>query len=277
MIEIGKKNKLVMVKNHDAGIFLDGGPYGEILLPNRYVPIDIKPEDEIEVFISFDSEDRIVATTDFPYGMVGDFVLLKVKQVTGFGAFLDWGLPKDLLVPFSEQTSKMQENESYLVYIYVDPKSNRIVASSKIHKFLTESETAYEVNDKVQLIISSKTDLGYKAIINKEKIGLIYKDEVFKKIKVGDELSGYIKKVREDGKIDLSLEPCGYEKIDGISGLILKKLEDADGHLPYNDKTDAEIIKQEFGISKKNFKKAIGTLYKSKKIVINERGIQLIN
>ncbi len=265
-----------MVKNHDAGIFLDGGPYGEILLPNRYVPVNIKPDDEIEVFISFDSEDRIVATTDFPYGMVGDFVRLKVKQVTNFGAFLDWGLPKDLLVPFSEQNAKMEEDKSYLVYIYVDPKSNRIVASAKIHKFLEEPETEFEVNDQVELIIAAETDLGYKAIINKEKIGLIYKDEVFKNIRIGDELNGYIKKVREDGKIDLSLEPVGFVKIDGISGLILEKLKAAEGQLPFNDKTDASIIKEEFGISKKNFKKAIGTLYKSKIIVIDERGIQLI-
>lgn len=277
MVKIGKVCKLEVVKFTESGAYLDGGPYGEILLPNRYVSDNLKEEDEIDVFISFDSEDRIVATTDYPILMVGDFGLLKCIAVTPFGAFLDWGLPKDLFVPFREQTVKMEANKNYLVYVYVDSKTGRIAASAKYNKYLNIEEANYSEGDQVELIIANRTDLGYNAIINKQHLGILYGNELFKPISTGDKLIGYIKKVREDGKIDLSLEKQGYEKIDPITQNILEKLKSENGFLPLSDNSDPELIKATLGISKKSFKKAIGALYKNKTITITDDGIKLNN
>lgn len=275
MVRIGRSCTLDVVKFTDSGAYLDGGPYGEILLPGRYVPENCQIDDELEVFISLDSEDRLVATTDYPVAMVGEFAYLPVVDVTNVGAFLDWGLPKNLFVPFREQLGKMETGKSYLVYIYVDEKSGRIAASAKTKKFLNKDFADFTVGDEVDLMIANKTDIGFNAIINGTHSGVIYSNEIFKPIKTGEKIKGFIKKIRDDGKVDLSLEKQGYEKVDPVAGEILEKLKTADGFLPLNDKTDPEQIKAELGISKKTFKKAIGSLYKSKLILIEKEGIRL--
>lgn len=276
MVRIGKSCTLDVVKFTDSGAYLDGGPYGEILLPGRYVPENCQVDDEIVVFISFDSEDRLVATTDFPVAMVGEFAYLPAVDVNQFGAFLDWGLPKNLFVPFREQLGKMETGKSYLVYIYVDELSGRIAASAKTKKFLNKDFTEFTVDDEVDLIIANRTDLGFNAIINGTHSGVIYSNEIFKPIKTGDKVKGFVKKIREDGKVDLSLEKQGYKKVDPVAAEILEKLKANDGFLPLNDKSDPELIKTELGISKKTFKKAIGSLYKSKLILIENDGIRLV-
>lgn len=277
MVRIGRNCTLDVVRFTDNGAYLDGGPYGEILLPKRYVPENCKEEDEIDVFISLDSEDRLVATTDYPVAMVGEFAYLPVVDVTDFGAFLDWGMAKNLLVPFREQTVKMQVGQSYVVFIYVDEKTGRIVASAKFNKYLNKIELDVAVGDEVDLLIARQTELGLQAIINGEHSGIIYANELFKPVKIGDKVKGYIKKIREDGKIDLSLEKQGYVKIDPVSTEILEKLKTANGFIALSDKSDPDLIKAQLGISKKTFKKAIGALYKAKQILIQEDGIKLIS
>lgn len=276
MVKIGKISTLEVVKFTDQGAYLDGGPYGEILLPNRYVPENCKEEDEIDVFISFDSEDRIVAMTDRPLAMVGEFAYLEVVDVTPIGAFLDWGLPKNLFVPFREQYGKMEVGRSYVVAVYVDDKTGRIVGSAKIKKFVNIEDIDFAEGDEVHLLISHKTDLGYTAIINGTHTGMLYANEIFRPILVGQRINAYVKKIRHDGKIDLCLEKQGYGKVDPASANILDVLVNNNGFLPLNDKSDAEIIKIELGISKKTFKKAIGALYREKKIMIEEGGIRLV-
>lgn len=276
MVRIGKISTLEVIKFTDQGAYLDGGPYGEILLPNRYVPQSCIEGDDVDVFIYFDSEDRIVASTDFPLGMVDEFAYLKVVAVTGVGAFLDWGLPKDLLSPFREQAQKMEVGRSYIVRIYVDKVTGRIVASSKINRFLNIEEVNFAVGDEVNLLISNRTDLGYNAIINGTHLGIIYSNEIFKPIKTGDKVTGFIKKIREDGKIDLSLEKQGYEKVDPVLGEIVEKLKENGGFLAVSDKSDPELITKLFGISKKTYKKAVGALYKNKQISIEDNGIRLL-
>ncbi len=276
MASIGLMNELEVVKIVDFGVYLDGGPQGEILMPKRYVPENCEVGNTVEAFIYLDSEDRLVATTDKPFAMVGDFARLKVVSTTAIGAFLDWGLPKDLLVPFREQQVKMEEGKSYLVFVYLDDESQRIVASSKLDKFLDNLPVDYEAGEEVDLIIAGQTDLGYKTIIDNSHWGLLFKNEVFQKLAIGDRVKGFIKNIRPDEKIDLSLEKAGYEKIDSISQSVLDKLKAAEGFLPYNDKTSPEIISKIFGISKKNFKKAVGSLYKQRLISIEDGGIKLL-
>jgi uncharacterized protein len=276
MVKIGKSSTLEVVKFTDQGAYLDGGPYGEILLPNRYVPANCSEGDDLEVFIYFDSEDRIVASTEFPKVMVDQWGYLKVVEVNAYGAFLDWGLPKDLLVPFREQTIKMEKDKSYLVRVYIDRVTGRIAATAKYKKFLNLTEIEFQQGDEVELIIANRTDLGYNAIINDTHLGILYLNEVFKPIKTGDRVKGFVKKIREDGKVDLTLEKQGYVKIDPVSDSILNKLKESKNHfLPYSDKTDPEIIKERLGISKKTFKKAIGLLYKNQLITILDDGIRL--
>lgn len=275
MAEIGLINKLEVVKTVDFGVYLDGGPQGEILLPKRYVPEDCQPGDEVDVFIYLDSEDRLVATNETPKAMVGEFAMLRVVSTTPIGAFMDWGLQKDLLVPFREQQFPMEEGRNYLVFVYLDHETQRIVGSSKLDKFVDNLPVDYEVGEEVDLIIAGKTDLGYKAIIDNSHWGLIFKNEVFQPLKQGDQLKGYIKNIRPDEKIDLVLQKPGYEKIDDIAQGVLDKLKEAGNFLPANDKTSPDEISRMFGISKKNFKKAIGSLYKQRLITINDDGIRL--
>jgi predicted RNA-binding protein (virulence factor B family) len=276
MAQIGKKNRLVVLRKVSIGVYLDGDTLGDLLVPNRYVPEGTKEGDELDVFIYLDSEDRLIATTETPYALVGDFALLKVLATTGVGAFLDWGLMKDLLVPFSEQQQKMMVGQQYLVHVYLDDNTKRIVASAKIEKFLDNLPPEYTPGDEVQLMIAGKTDLGYKAIINNVHTGILYSNQVFKPLVVGQKIKGYIQKVREDEKIDLLLEKPGHEKIDDISEGILEKLRANKGFLKVTDKSEPDEIAKMFGLSKKNFKKAIGTLYKKRMIKILDNGIQLV-
>ncbi len=275
MIEIGKINNLRVVKELDFGIYLDGGDQGEILMPKRYVPQGCMPEDMIDAFIYRDSEDRLIATTEKPYAKVGDFAFLKAVSVTTVGAFLDWGLLKDLLVPYREQSHPMEVGKRYVVYIYLDIDSQRIVASSKIDRFLDNLPPEFKTDEEVDLFIVNKTDLGYKAIINNTHSGIIYKNEVFKSINQGQKLKGYIKKVRDDDKIDLYIQKHGAELRDDLSAKILNHLKSHQGFMDITDKTDPQIIYQEFEASKKAFKIALGSLYKKKLIVIEENRIKL--
>ena len=276
MTEIGKINHLYVVKDVDFGIYLDGGDLGEILMPKRYVPEGTQPEDTIDAFIYLDSEDRLVATTEKPLAMVEEFALLEVVAVTPVGAFLNWGLPKDLFVPFREQRQPMEEGRKYLVYVYVDTNTKRIAASSKIENYLDNIPVDYDVDEEVDLIIVNETDLGYNAIIDNCHLGIIYKNEVFQPLNPGDKIQGYIKKIRTDGKIDLRLEKIGYEKISSFVDRIIAELQKNKGFLPLTDKSSPEEIYKAFRISKKNFKAAIGALYKKRFIAIEDNGIRLL-
>ena len=276
MAEIGKLNKLRVVKEVDFGIYLDGDIHGEILMPKRYVPEGCKPEDIIDAFVYMDSADRIIATTEKPYAMVDEFALLSVVSVNQVGAFLDWGLMKDLLVPFSEQTVKMEEGKSYMVYIYLDNESRRIVASAKLDQFLDNTPPLFETGDAVDLIVCSKTEIGYKAIVNNTWWGVIYGNEVFQHLNKGQHIKGYIKKVREDDKIDLSLFKPHYAKVDDISSIIIERLEERGGFLEVTDKSSPETIYDVFGVSKKAYKMAVGKLFKEKVIMLEKNGIRII-
>jgi predicted RNA-binding protein (virulence factor B family) len=276
MVEIGKFNNLRILKKVDFGVYLDGEDLGEILLPNRYVPEKCTIDDRIRVFIYFDSEDLVIATTEKPYALVGEFAFLKVISESSVGAFLDWGLQKDLLVPFREQKQKMKEGESYIVFVYLDHKSNRIAASSKLDKFLDKQVVEYQEGQTVDLVIVNQTDIGYQAIINNTHRGILYKNEVFQPLKRGQEIKGFIKKVREDKKIDLCLYKPGYEKIDDLSKKIVQIIEKEGGYISLTDKSSPQIVYQWFGVSKKTFKKAIGALYKKRIISVEADGIQLI-
>jgi len=276
MTEIGKINHLEVVKEVDFGIYLDGGDLGEILMPKRYVPEGTMPGDHLDAFIYLDSEDRLVATTEKPLAMVEEFALLQVVSVTPVGAFLNWGLPKDLFVPFREQRQPMEEGKKYLVYVYVDTNTKRIAASSKIEHYLDNIPVDYDLDEEVDLIIVNETDLGYNAIIDNSHFGILYKNEVFQPLNPGDRVQGYIKKIRTDGKIDLRLEKIGYEKISAFVDRIIVELQKNKGFLPLTDKSSPEEIYKTFKISKKNFKAAVGALYKKKFIVLEENGIRLM-
>ncbi len=276
MIQIGKYNEMEVVKTVDFGIYMDGGEGLEILMPTRYVPEGTQVGDKINCFVYLDSEDRLLATTETPYAQVGEFALLRVNQTNQVGAFLDWGVSKELLVPFREQRVDLERDRSYLIHIYVDQVSDRIVGSAKLHKFLDNTPIDYQTNQEVDLIVMKKTDIGYKVIINNVHTGLIYNNQIFRPIAVGDKLKGYIKEIRPDQKIDLMLQPIGYKKVVGsLETYILEQLEENDGFLPYNDKTDPDTLMLEFQCSKKNFKKALGALYKQQKIAILDNGIKL--
>lgn len=275
MAEIGKINTLKINRKVDFGVYLDGGDSGEILVPQKYVPEGVSEGDSIEVFVYFDSEDRLIATTEKPFAKVGEFAFLKCKAVTPVGAFLDWGLLKDLLVPFREQRQKMAEGQWYMVYIYLDLTTNRIVASAKVDKFLDNLPVEFEPDEEVDLIIYGQSDLGFKAIVDEVSSGILYKNEVFEDLTVGQHLKGYIKKVREDGKIDLQLFKSGLEKLDTFSEEILDFLKANDGVMRITDRSSPEEVYATFGFSKKNFKKAIGGLYKKHVIVIGDNEIRL--
>jgi len=276
MAILGKMNPLKVVKTVDFGVYLDGGSDGEILLPTRYVPENCQVEDTLSVFIYTDSEDRLIATTLKPYAMVGEFACLEVESVNEVGAFLDWGLMKQLLVPFMEQRAKMQEGGHYPVFIYVDFESKRITASAKLEKFIDASHPELEADQQVDLMIYKKTDLGWKAIVNQQYSGILYQNEVFQPLEIGQKLTGFVKQIREDDKIDLMLQKPGFEKIDDFSVKLHELLKEADGFLPLTDKSPADEIYGRFGISKKTFKKAVGDLYRKRLIVLEENGIRLV-
>lgn len=273
-MEIGKYNKLKVVKTVDFGLYLDGGNGLEILLPTRYVPQNAQPGDELEVFIYHDNEGRLIATTKHPYGIVGEFRYMEVKEVSNAGAFLAWGIMKDLLVPFREQTTNMIAGKRYIVFIYLDFVTKRIVASARIDKFLDNIPPDYQKNEEVDLLIADQTELGYKVIINNLHWGLLYHNEVFGPLAIGETHKGYIKEIRADEKIDVSLYPLGYDKVDPVSKKIMEVLDKNDGFLAVGDKSDADEIYSLFSCSKKSFKKAIGSLYKQRFIRIENDGIR---
>jgi len=275
--QLGQINHLKIVRKVDFGFYLDGENLGEILMPKRYIFPEMKIGDTIEVMVYLDGEERLLATTEIPLAQVGDFAYLKVNKIENVGAFLDWGLSKELLVPFSEQKVKMEEGKSYVVYVYIDKITDRIAGSMKLEKFISKEKPEYTINQEVDLLIWTLTDVGYKAIINNQHIGVIYKNEIFRKISSGQKIKGYIKKIRDDLKIDLTLDKIGYTKIDNFAQIILNAIEKAGGFLPYNDKTDPEIIYNIFGMSKKVFKQSIGNLFKQRFIEITPEGIKKLS
>lgn len=274
-IELGKFNILEVVKEVDFGMYLDGGEEGEILLPQRYVPEGCEPGDELNVFIYLDNEERLVATTLTPLVQVGEFACLEVAWVNEYGAFLNWGLMKDLFVPFREQKMKMLVGNKYVVHAHIDEESYRIVASAKVDRYLSKDMPSYEAGEEVNILIWQKTDLGFKAIIENKYGGLLYDSEIFQPLRTGDTLKAYIKQVREDGKVDLILQKPGFEKVDDFAKTLLQYIKDNGGRISLNDKSPAEEIYDTFGISKKTFKKAVGDLYKRRLILLEEGGIVL--
>jgi len=276
MIEIGKLNTLTVLKIVDHGIYLDGEHLGEILMPERYVPDNCRVGESIEAFIYLDSADLLIATTEKPYVMVGECAYLKVVDVNQAGAFLDWGLPKDLLVPYSEQISPLKIGQSYTVLVYLDENTNRIAATQKLDTYLSEEAKYFKPEQAVNLLIFGKTELGYKAVINNTHIGLIYKNEVFQTLIHGEKLKGFIKTIREDRKIDLCLQLPGKDARDDLNTRILEHLKKNDGVSTLTDKSSPEDIYQCFAVSKKNYKKAIGRLYKKRLILIEEDKITLV-
>ena len=275
-IKLGKYNQLEVVKEVDFGVYLNGDEDGEILLPKRYVPEGTKPGDILNVFIYLDMEERLVATTLQPYVQVGEFACLQVAWVNQFGAFLDWGLMKDLFVPFREQKMKMQKGKRYVVHVHLDEESYRIVASDKVEHYLYTEKPEYQPGQEVNVMVWQRTDLGYKVIVENQFSGMLFHNEVFQPLEAGMHLSAFVKQVRPDGKIDLELQKAGARKVDDFSEVLLQYIKDNDGFTPLNDKTDAEVIYQTFGVSKKTFKKAVGDLYKKRLVVLEEGGIRLV-
>lgn len=275
-VKLGKYNQLKVVKEVDFGVYLDGGDDGEILLPTRYVPDGCKPDDVLNVFIYLDNEERLIATTLQPLVQIGEFACLEVAWVNEFGAFLNWGLMKDLFVPFREQKMKMQQGRKYVIYAHIDEDSYRIVASAKVERYLSKDCPDYRPGQEVDILVWQKTDLGFKAIVDNKFSGLIYRNEIFRPVETGMRFRAYVKQVREDGKIDLALQQDGAKKVDDFSEVLLEHIKGNGGFTPMNDKSAAEEIYNTFGVSKKTFKKAVGDLYKKRLVVLEEGGIRLV-
>ena len=276
MAQIGKLNRLTVVKKVDFGVYLDGLHLDNILLPKRYVPEDTEIGDELEVFIYLDSEDFLIATTETPDVMVGECAYLRVVDVNNAGAFLDWGLPKDLLVPYNEQHKPMEVDRSYVVHVSLDEYTDRIVASSKLNRHLEEKSFDFEPLEEVDLLVCGRSDMGYKVIINHTHLGLIFKDDAFKPLRFGKQLKGYIKNIRPDGKINVMLQLPASQGRDELSEKILEHLRMNGGVSTLIDKSAPEDIYHLFNVSKKNYKKALGSLYKAKKIDIGKTEIKLL-
>lgn len=276
MLQIGEHHELIIDRDTPPGLFLKDEQGSEVLLPNKYKPETFEIGDSIRVFVYLDHEERPVSTTLEPYVKLDEFAMLTCVDISAHGSFLDWGLEKHLFVPYREQANKMKVGEKYLIFCYLDEDTNRLVASSKVHHFVDNTELTVEAFEEVDILISSPTDLGYNAIINDIHLGLIYSNEVFKPLKVGDKMKAFVTKIRENNKIDLSLQRPGYRSIEPNAQQVLEILQQADGFLPLHDKSDPEMIKKLMKMSKKSFKRAIGTLYKNKQINIEESGIRLL-
>lgn len=276
MLKVGRTYELEVIKHADFGVYLDAENLGEVLLPNRFVEEDTDVGDVLRVFLYNDSEDRLIATTQRPRIQVGQFAYLKVAETTRFGAFLDWGLSKHLLVPFAEQHKRMEAGKSYLVFAYVDQRDGRIVASSKIDKFIDDDRPhRFKPRQAVNLIIANSTELGFKAIVNHTHWGVLYKKEVFERLSFGQSVKGFIQKIRTDGRIDLTLNG-GYKSLDKNAATVLDYLKKHQGYAPLHDKSEPAEISAALGISKAAFKKAIGSLYKQRVIVIEDVGIRMV-
>ncbi|WP_322980826.1 S1 RNA-binding domain-containing protein [Pseudomonas sp. C11] len=278
MALIGRMNSLQVVKHTDFGLYLDGGADGEILLPKRYIPKDTPSEvdDWLNVFIYFDSEDKLIATTQKPKIQLGEFASLKVVDINRIGLFLDWGLAKDLLLPHSEEKRPLQVGDYCVVYLYLDKRTRRLTATARLDRYLDQTPAPYLAGQEVDLLVAERTDLGFKAIINGKHWGLIHKNELFKFVRSGMREKGYIKEMRDDGKISLSLQPIGREAATGLAEQILERLREQGGVLALSDKSPPEAITEQFRVSKGNFKKAIGGLYKGGRIRIHDDRIELL-
>lgn len=276
MIKLGHYSTLEVVKTLSFGAYLDAGPFGEVLLPKRYMPRGLEAGDSINVFLYCDSDDRVIATTEKPFATVGELAGLLVKDVTPIGAYLDWGLMKDLLVPFREQSDKMVAGKVYIVKVLFDEATDRIYATSKISKYLLDkNDGALNIGDEVKILVWSRTDLGYKLIVNDTYVGLVFKSDIFQPIRVGQILRGYVKNIREDGKIDITLQKQGYHNlIPEATDVIIKKLRETNGFISLTDDSSPEDIYNILGMSKKSFKKAVGHLYKQHLIIIEKQGIR---
>ena len=277
MPTIGQRNKLSIEREAPPGLYLRGGELGEILLPRRYIPPDVKPGDRLDVFIYLDSEDRLVATTETPHASVGEFAYLEVVSIhQRVGAFLDWGLPKDLLLPFREQEAPVRVGQKVVVAIYLDPKTQRIAASARLRRYLSRDTPAYAEGQNVSIIVTEETPLGYSAIINNDHAGLLRRDQMSTRLQVGQKLKAFVRAVRPGGKIDLSLDASGYRRVASLQEQVLQALAAKAGRLPYDDATSPEVIRQNFGVSKKAFKQALGALYKHRRIRFLNPGIELL-
>lgn len=275
MIRVGEFNKLKIMRETAHGVYLDDGGEG-ILLPKRVVPEGAKPGDDLEVFIYHDKEGRLIATTQKPKGVVGDILRLQVVGTSPHGAFLDNGLMKDLFVPRSKQFGAMMPGHEYLVKIYIDELSGRLVATERLDSFLSNDPLTVNVLDEVDLIIYRKTNIGYVVIINNKHTGILHHNEIYRDIAIGDKMKGYIKNIYPENKIDVVLGTRGFKRVEAEGDKIIRLLEEHEGYLPYHDKSDPEEIYAFFGMSKKTYKMALGTLYKQKKISLEKAGIRLI-
>ena len=275
MIKTGEYNTLKVLRQVDFGVYLDDGAEG-ILLPKRFVPANIKPSDELKVFVYHDSDDRLIATTQKPLGILGDIVKLRAVSITAQGAFMDWGLMKDLFVAKSQQLTGMLPNGEYLVKIYRDDQTNRIAATERFDNTLNNDVLNVKILDVVNLIVYRRTDIGYVVIINNEHTGVLHHNEIYRSIGVGDKFEGFIKKIYPDNKIDVAAGKPGYQRVEDEAGKILRLLAENDGYLPYYDKSDPEAIYEFFGMSKKTFKMTVGNLFKQKKISLEKTGIRLL-
>lgn len=274
-LSLGKMNTLKVLRKVDFGLYLEGGPTGDILLPTRYVPKGTKIGDELEVFLYLDQEERPIATTQRPKAMVGDFACLTVAWTNEHGAFLDWGLMKDVFCPFREQKMRMEKGRSYVVYIHIDEESYRIVATAKVERWLSKDMPHYKPNEEVEILVWQKTDLGFKVIVDNKFQGLVYSSQVFRELHTGDRLKAYVSTVRPDGKLDISIQKTGYEQSLDFAERLYEYLFRHDGYCPFTDKSPAEDIYAEFQVSKKVFKKAVGDLYKRRMITLAPDGIEL--
>lgn len=276
MIELGNHNTLKVLRSTSVGLFLGDGEGTEILLPNKYVPQEYEIDGEMRVFCYLDNSERPVATTLEPLVVRNAFAYLKVAEVGPFGAFMDWGLEKHLLVPFREQPQGFEAGQRYIIHCYLDPESMRLTGSGRVDRFLTQEQVDYGVNDPVDLLVQRKTPLGWEAIVDNRHKGLLFDNELFQKLAVGDRLTGYIKNVREDGKLDLSLQPLGAKMLEPTAKRIFDRLTQQGGFLPLHDKSSPQEIQEGLQLSKKAFKKGVGILYRERKIEIGEDGIRLL-
>ncbi len=275
MIEIGKINKLKILRKTEKEIILDGEEEGELLVPQREIPLDAITGDEIEVFIYRNAQRKMVATGIHPYVQAGEFDFLTVNETSEAGALLDWGLSRDLFLPAREQKMRVRTDNSYLVYVYYDLNSRQIIATMHVERFLGNTTPGYSMNQEVDLLFVRETEIGYRVIVNNAHWGMVYRSEIFQPVGYGFRTKGYVKQVREDGKIDVSLQKQGYRVVDELGELILEKLRENGGFLPVNDKTSPDEINDLFACSKKSFKKTIGTLYREHRIVIENDRIRL--
>lgn len=275
MMTIGAYHTLEILRLTDPGLFLGDDDGNEVLLPNKYIPENYEIGDQIKVFVYLDHEERPVATTLKPHIKPGEFALLRCNYTNEYGAFLDWNLEKDLFCPFKEQAFKMRQGDWYLVYCYIDEKTDRLVASSKTNSFLSNEALTVKKFDEVDLIVSHPSDIGMNVIVNGKHLGLVYDDDIFKDLSIGDRLKGIVKKVRNDNKLDISLTQIGYRNIEPTANTILKHLEANNGFLPLTDKSSPDAIKAQLQMSKKAFKKGIGNLYRQRIVTLKDDGVYL--